>query len=222
MKIDVLICVHSTDDYHDKLLGRALESLVSQTYTDFKVIAVLDQCWEFTRSVFDNYAKVLDIRIFERPHKQGLAMAKNYGISKSDADWLTYLDADDAWLPSKLETQVEFIKKHPEFDIVGTQAWDVYNPGEDNEEVRENCFLVGQYQSHAQIAARLPHENVVCHGSVIVKMSVLVALGGYNTSREHLGREDWQIWTSALESGYLFYNIPERLVLYSMGTSVPR
>jgi glycosyltransferase involved in cell wall biosynthesis len=91
--ITVLMCVHSRDREHDRLFELALESLVRQTYEDFKIVAVLDECWEDTRMVLDRYRDVLDIRFFERPRKQGLAAAKNFGLSKCDSDWIAYLDA---------------------------------------------------------------------------------------------------------------------------------
>ena len=93
--ISVLICVHSRDHEHDVLLQRALESLVRQTYADFETIVVLDECWEDTKGLVSRYTDVLDIRIFERPHKHGLDIAKNFGLQRCSGDWIAYLDADD-------------------------------------------------------------------------------------------------------------------------------
>jgi glycosyltransferase involved in cell wall biosynthesis len=217
--ITVLICVHSKDDLHDSLLQRALESLVSQSYTNFNVIIILDGSWEFTQAIICKYKDVLDIRFFERPYKQGLAAAKNFGLSKIKTDWVAYLDADDAWTEDKLEKQVQFALENPEYDVIGTQAWDVYNPGEENEEITENCFSIGQYETHEQIKARLPYENCICHGSVLIRRR---CIGNYDTSKNAIGMEDFFQWHKMMNDGCRFYNIPKRLYLYSMNTGVAR
>lgn len=222
MKLSVLICVHSQDHLHDRLLQRALESLVAQTYTSFSTIIVLDECWEDTVEIVRKYKDVLDIKWFERPKKMGLASAKNFGISKCDGDWIAYLDADDAYHPEKLERQVNFIEENSDYGVVATQACDVYNPGEEDERIEPNCFGVGQYDTDAKIKARLPAENIICHGSVILNAEMIKAHGLYNTSQAFKGQEDYQLWKTLASQGVKFYNIPERLYLYSMNTGVAR
>jgi len=216
--ISVLVCVHSRDREHDRLLQRALESLVRQTYSNFETILVLDECWEDTKGLVESYAEVLNMRIFERPHKQGLAIAKNFGLARCGGDWVAYLDADDQWLECKLEIQRQCMIDMPEAtDFCGTEAWDL-----DEQGMRPNCFKVGQYQTHEQIAARLLHENVMCHGSMMIRKSAIDTLNGYSESRSLLGREDWDLWQRAVRAGFRFYKVPERLYVYSLGTSVPR
>ena len=216
-KISVLVCVHSRDHEHDVLLQRALESLVRQTYPNFETIVVLDECWEDTKGLVKNYASVLDIRIFERTHKQGLAAAKNFGIARCTGDWIAYLDADDQWMDCKLEVQRNYLLEHDGIDLCFTESWDLFDGV-----MRPNCFMVGQYQTHVSICKALPNENVLCHGSALIRKSALDGLGGYSTSKALLGREDWHMWQRAVEAGFTLWKIPERLYVYSLGTGVPR
>lgn len=216
--ISVLICVHSPDHVHDMYLQRALESLVSQTYADFETVVVMDECWEGTRSIVESYEDVLDIKIYERSRKQGLASAKNFGIQRCSGDWICYLDADDQWLECKLEIQRNFMLSHPNIDFCFTEAWDYT----DSEGMRPNCFAVGQYNSHTEIRRALPIENVLCHGSAMIRRTALESLGGYNTGSSVLGREDWDLWQRAVANNFQFAKVPERLYIYSLGTSVPR
>lgn len=215
--ISVLICVHSQDQEHDHLLQDALESLVRQTYYDFETVIILDECWENTRRIIENYREVLDIRFFERPTKQGLASAKNFGIGKCSGDWIAYLDADDRYMDCKLEVQRNFLLNNPDIDFCGTQAWDCADGY-----IVPNCFRIDQYITHEQIAPRLAHENVMCHGSMMFRKDTIGSLGGYNTDKLLLGREDWELWSRAINAGFTFAKVPERLYIYSLGTSVPR
>lgn len=215
--ISVLICVHSRDVEHDSLFQRALESLVRQTYTDFEVVIVLDECWDSTRSIVDSYRDVLDIRFFERPKKQGLAAAKNFGLSKVRTDWVAYLDADDQYLDCKLEVQRDWMIEHPELDFCATHSWDLLDGY-----MVPNCFSVSSHINHGQIVGSLERENVLCHGSMMIRMIALESVGGYNTDNLLLGREDWDLWKRAAQAGFQFGKVPERLYVYTLGTSVPR
>lgn len=215
--IDVLICVHSRDREHDVLFQRALESLTRQTYCEFNTIIVLDECWEDTKSIADHYADIISIRCFERPHKQGLALAKNFGLKHSTADWIAYLDADDQWMDCKLEVQRNWLLHHPHVDFCGTQAWDLID-----DHLMPNCFGCTEYLTHDQISRRLPQENVMCHGSMLIRRVALESLGGYNSDRSLLGQEDYDLWKRAVAHGFNFGKVAERLYIYSLGTSVAR
>lgn len=215
--IDVLICVHSQDHEHDMLLQRALESLARQSYDNFKTIVVLDECHEDTKGIAQHYTDVLNIRIIERPNKQGLAAAKNYGLKFCESDWVAYLDADDQWMDCKLEIQRQFLLNHPDVDFCGTEAWDF-----ENGVMRPNCFAVGQYETHEDIVKRLPQENILCHGSMMIRTRAIDSLGGYSANKSLLGREDYDLWQRAAANGFKFVKIPERLYIYSLNTSVPR
>jgi len=215
--ISVLLCVHSQDHEHDMLLQRALESLVAQTYTDFETVIVMDECWDGTRHIVDSYGEVLDLRVHERPRKEGLAAAKNFGLNHCDHEWIAYLDADDQWLDCKLEVQRKWLLERPEVDFCGTNAWDLLDGA-----MVPNCFEVTQYSTHNDIVERLPYENILCHGSMMIRRSALHALGGYSRDKVLLGREDWNLWQRAVAAGYNFGKIAERLYIYSLGTSVPR
>lgn len=215
--VSVLICCHSTDHEHDMLLQRALESLVKQTYPHFETVLVLDQCWEETRGIAEAYQEVLNLHVHPRPHKQGLAIAKNFGIARCAGDWIAYLDADDEWMDCKLEQQRNFLLENTGVDFCFTEAWDKVN-----DVLYPNCFKVGQYETHSQIAGAIGRENVVCHGSAMIRKLALNSLGGYRIDKALLGKEDWDLWRRAIDGGFTFHKVSERLYIYSMGTSVTR
>jgi len=216
--ISVLVCVHSTNHHHDDMFDRALNSLEKQTFKDFQTIIVLDECGDAARGIADNYRKFINGTVHHKTHKEGLAVAKNFGLAQCSSDWIAYLDADDLWMPCKLEVQRNYMMANPDIDFCGTESWDKDQYGV----LRPNCFAVGQYQDHIQIASRLPIENVMCHGSMMIRRSALEALGGYNTSKHVLGREDWDLWNRAVQANYIFGKVPERIYVWSAGTSVSR
>lgn len=218
MKISTLICVHSTTLNNDRLLSRAASSIVSQTRKPDEVIVVLDECWPGTRDALSGLEDhIPEVKLLEKPKKEGLAVAKNFGLEHVTGDYVTYCDADDEWFPCKLEVQLAYHAEAP-VHFQFTEAWDRCEDGN----LRPNCFRVGQYRTNLEIAQALTRENVLAHGTAMIFMEAIKALGGYPIGRQHLGREDWSLWQLASNRGFSFFKVPERLYCYSLNTSVPR
>ena len=215
--ITVLICVHSTNKQNDKFLSDALLSLRVQTYKDFKTVILLDECWDRTKTMLETFRfDCDDFLVIEKDKKEGLAYAKNYGLSFVDTEYVAFLDADDLYDSKKLERQVSFIKQN-DVDFLGTHAW---NNSVDNRYIKTpSCFDVNSYNKHEEIVNKLLHENCLTHGSMLIKMKALKELGYYNHVK---GSEDWDLWRRAAQAGYKFHQLPERLYVWCAGSSVAR
>ena len=214
MTLTVLVCVHSINDFYDNLLIESLKSLEKQTYKDFKTLIVLDQCWSKTESRIKNEITI-SCDVVSKPLKQGLSFAKNYGLSKINTDLVCFLDADDLYVEDKLEKQINcFINS--DVDFLGTHA---LNRHIGNNNFFNSCFNNNQYLEHDEIKNVIFLENVLTHGSMMIKKKVLDNLNGYNNIK---GMEDWDLWKRAINEGYLFKQLPERLYVYTLNTSVDR
>jgi glycosyltransferase involved in cell wall biosynthesis len=214
MTLTVLVCVHSTNDFYDNLLIESLKSLEKQTYKDFKTLIVLDQCWDKTQSRIKNELTI-SCDVVSKPLKQGLSFAKNYGLSKIDTDLVCFLDADDLYTEDKLEKQINcFINN--DVDFLGTHSLNRYAGDND---FFNSCFNNNQYLEHDEIKNVIFLENVLTHGSMMIKKKVLDNLNGYNNIK---GMEDWDLWKRAINEGYIFKQLPERLYVYTLNTSVAR
>jgi glycosyltransferase involved in cell wall biosynthesis len=215
-KVTVLICVHSNNNFHDELLDRSINSLVNQTYKNFKTLIVLDECWSKTKELIENKNYKLDIRIVEKEKKDGLYSAKNLGISLIDTEWVSFLDGDDLYVNTKLEEQISFIKNN-NVDFLGTHSWNI-NENDDNN-LFPSCFDNNLFLSHDEIKSKIFYENILTHGSMMIKKKCLDELGGYQNFK---GFEDWDLWKRAINKGYRFYQINKRLYIYRLNTSVQR
>ena len=219
MSITVLICVHSQNKTHDSFLEEALISLSNQTFKDFKIFIVLDECWSKTKRLVKSFSSnfsFLEINIFERAKKEGLALAKNYGLSFVDTDYVAFLDADDFYEPEKLEKQWNFLQKN-DVDFLGTQAWNI---NISNRTVKTpSMFPSNSYNTHKEISETIWHHNPLTHGSMLIKMESLKKLNYYNNIT---GTEDWDLWQRAIKAGFKFHQLPDRLYVWCGGSSVPR
>jgi glycosyltransferase involved in cell wall biosynthesis len=214
--LTVLICVHSKNNFYDLLLLKSLKSLEKQTFKNFKTLLVLDECWDNTEQKILNENLILDLVIKKKNIKNGLANAKNFGLSFVDTSLVAFLDADDLYVENKLEKQIKFFEE-TDVDFLGTQSWNIN--GDDENNIFESCFSLGTNETHNEISKNIHQENFLTHGSMMIKKRCLDMLGGY---RDIKGTEDWDLWKRAIEIGFKFHQLQERLYIYRIGTSIER
>ncbi|MCW8195519.1 glycosyltransferase [Proteobacteria bacterium 005FR1] len=106
-----------------RFLARAIESVLNQSHDRIEYIIVDDGSIDDSKKVIEHYA-AQDKRI--KPillsGNGGVARARNIGIENSTGDFVTFLDADDIWLPEKVERQLAVFRQHPRAGLVVTGA----------------------------------------------------------------------------------------------------
>lgn len=102
-------------------IKHAIDSVLQQTYQNFELLIVDDGSTDITKGVLSEYGN--KIKYFYQSNK-GPAAARNLGIKKSNGDYICFLDSDDRWVKSKLQTQVDLVTKNPEIKICYTdEIW---------------------------------------------------------------------------------------------------
>lgn len=91
-------------------LERALDSVFAQTYRDFRVFAVDDCSSDATLEILRGYRQC---SVTSLETRMGPSAARNQGIRASQSPFVAFLDADDEWLPRKLERQLAVLKENP-------------------------------------------------------------------------------------------------------------
>jgi len=103
-------------------IGRALDSVLAQTYSDFEIIVVDDGSTDKGPEIVKSYNNEKITLIQQK--NAGASRARNRGIREANGLLIAFLDADDAWLPHFLETVAKLHKQFPEAGIYGTAyAW---------------------------------------------------------------------------------------------------
>ena len=92
------------------LLGRAIESVLSQTFRDFELLVVDDASTDGTGDLIGSYDDER-IRYFRHETNRGTSAARNTGLANSNGDYISFLDSDDEWHRSKLEMQVSWLEE---------------------------------------------------------------------------------------------------------------
>src|SRR5215204_1671374 len=87
-------------------LGEAIESVLAQSYPNFEIIVVDDGSPDNTSEVAASYPRVRLVR----QENQGLSAARNSGLSRSEGEYVVFLDADDRLLPGALQVGLECLE----------------------------------------------------------------------------------------------------------------
>ena len=207
MTVSVVIPVHNGETY----LGQAVESVLSQTFRDFELLIVDDGSTDATAAIIRLYAaRDRRVRVL-RQENRGVAAAGNRGLQEARCEWVARLDADDVFLPEKLERQVAFLHRNPKTRIVGTLACFINHAGKPLGLVgTEGPFTPAEYE-------RLVRENrpiYFVNSSTLMHRETVLDAGGYRDA--FAPAEDVDLWIRMAEQGHLMLKIPEPLLLYRM------
>jgi len=116
--------------YHaEEFFEETLNSVLSQTIPVDEIIVVNDGCGKSTENYLANFP---DLTVLNLPQNQGPSIARNTGIKAAKNDWIAFLDADDIWESNKIELQIDFLKKNPQFSACHTGVETFDNKGKIN------------------------------------------------------------------------------------------
>jgi len=188
------------------LVGRAIDSVLAQTFADFELVVVDDASGDDTPDVVCGYD---DDRVEYVRHETNrhVSAARNTGIERADGRYVAFLDDDDEWLPTKLEKQVALLEGAPE--RVGlAYCWMDYVDGEEvMEEYRPT--LRGEIFERA-----LAGQPIGGCSTLLVRASAIEAVGGFD---EDLPRGNDGDFIRRVCREYHVDYVPEVLVRYRVG-----
>lgn len=105
--VSIIMPVHNGE----KTIGESIESVLGQTYSDWELIIVDDCSTDGTNKIIKQYKDERIIYLY-LPKNQGVAGARNEGISRASARYIAFLDSDDLWMPEKLDVQLDFMREN--------------------------------------------------------------------------------------------------------------
>lgn len=104
-KVSVIIPFYSGVEW----LGEAVQSVLDQTYKNVEIIVINDGSPENIQPFLDKYGGAV---VYRWQENQGPAVARNLALSIATGEYFAYEDADDVWLPTKLEKQITFMEEN--------------------------------------------------------------------------------------------------------------
>jgi len=177
-KVSVIIPTYN----YAHFLPEAIQSVLAQTFQDFELFVVDDGSTDNTREVVAGFGRRVNY-IYQK--NKGYSAARNVGIRLSQGEVVAFLDADDTWLPEKLEVQVAYLDNHPEVGIVYSHFLVVD---------RDGNVLPQPERTHysGMIFERLLLGNFIGMPTVAVRRECFAGIGPFDESLRTTA--DWELW----------------------------
>jgi len=191
----------------ERYLAEAIDSILTQTFTDFELIIVDDGSRDGSAEIICDYVK-RDERVRPMRHEvnRGLADACNTAIAAAAGAYITCMDCDDVSLPERLEKQLRFMEANPDISGVGVGCLYV-DP--DLKRLRDSVLP----RQHALIAMHHFCGVPFMRSTLMMRREILNAIGNYQPGRRHA--VDGELEARMIQgSGYKFANLPDMLYLY--------
>ena len=175
----------------ERYLREAIESVFAQTYDNWELLLVDDGSTDGSTKIACLYAEQhpKKIRYLEHiGHKnRGMSASRNLGVVNAKGEYIAHLDADDVWLPHKLERQVAILEKYPEADLVygPWQAWYSWNENENRNDHLQNMNVAPDrlISPPELVPLWLRNEHAIPgHCATMVRRKAYQDLGGFEES----------------------------------------
>lgn len=195
--------------YNEKLewIKKSINSIINQTYNNIEIIIVNDnpnneRIIKLLKSyeISDNRVKVI-----LNNENIGLVKSLNIALKNTTGDYIARMDADDISHFTRIKTQVEFLNKNEEVDIVSTYI----NMIDEYENITGVCK--DNITKSEDIKKVLKYKNNFVHPTWMFKKNILQILNGYN---EIPYAEDYEFLCRAVTNGFNLATIPEILLDY--------
>jgi glycosyltransferase involved in cell wall biosynthesis len=179
----------------ERFLGAALDSILAQTHQPLEVIVIDDGSRDGTSKVAARHAGRIT---YLHQANQGPAAAKNVGIGVARGEYVSFLDADDVWLPEKLARQVALFRRRPEVHLSFTAFQNFWMPEVATEEAR--------YRDHPLFRP----SQAWSIGTLVARRRAFETYGRFETGRR--GNENMLWYLRAAGAGASIDVLPEVLM----------
>jgi glycosyltransferase involved in cell wall biosynthesis len=204
--VSVLMPCYNTAD----TLKEALESLRSQTFPDFEIVAVDDGSTDDTTAILQAWqAQDERLHVIHQAHA-GIIAALNGGLAACQAPLIARLDSDDRCYPERLASQAAFLEEHPDVDVAGCLV-EGFPPGQVREGYRIYMDWLNSLVTDGDIRREIFVESPLAHPSVMFRRSVVEQAGGY---QERGWAEDYDLWLRLYLRGVRFGKVPQVLLAW--------
>ncbi len=199
--ISIIVPVYNVE----RFIEETMDCVMAQTYSRWELLLVEDGSSDGTAAVIKEYVRKKGekrIRLIMQPENLGAARARNRGLKEAEGRYIAYLDADDLWVPEKLERELAFMtEKNAAFAFTGYEF------------VNENGRGTGK-------VVRVP--ETLNYRQALKNTTIFTTTVMFDTEKIEksllempiIKSEDTALWWKVLRNGYTAYGLDENLAKY--------
>ena len=197
---------------HANLLGKALESVINQTYGNWEAIVVDNQSTDETNQVIGKF-KNSRIQYLKISNGGIIAKSRNLGINNSKGEWIAFLDSDDWWTKDKLEICLKNVDE--KIDFIYHKLEIIYDNANSYFKTKKN---IGRQLNKPiledLLISEIKNGNAIGNSSVVVRKDILDKIGGISENKKMVASEDFNTWLRIAQITDKFKYIQNKLGYY--------
>lgn len=199
-RISVLLPVYNAAAY----LGEALASLLTQSFSNFEIIALYDESTDDSLAVLTG-CRDSRLSIYLNKERGGLASILNKGLDMAKGEFIARMDSDDVCHPHRFARQVAFLESHPEIGICGTWYRPISPTGEFSGRAARLETDPRAVHSFSFFRSRLAHPTIMMRSTMLQNANLRYDPSAF--------AEDYDFWVRAFQHCQVA-NLPEFLLYY--------
>ncbi|NQT49997.1 glycosyltransferase [Candidatus Kuenenbacteria bacterium] len=206
--VSIIVNCYNSDEY----LKETIDSIYAQTFSDWEIIFWDNGSTDQSANIAKNYNE--RVKYFFNPKTIPLGDARNKAIELAHGKYVSFIDCDDIWLPTKLEKQVQLLDSHDKYGMVYTNT----TKFDGNYEVTD--FTDKYLPPSGMIFKDLLKRNFITLSSVMCRNSILKSIDPVFDAKFHLS-EDWDAWLKICyksEAGYIHEALTKWRINQNSGT----
>lgn len=199
--VSIIVPVYKAENY----IEETIRHVAAQTYTDWELLLVVDGSGDRSAQVIQDYQEAESenrLRLIVNEENMGAAKARNKGLQEAKGRYIAYVDADDLWMPEKLELELQFMReKQAAFVFSGYEFADQHGVG------TGKVVHVPERMSYTDALKNTTiFTSTVLFDTQLIPRELL--------EMPDIKSEDTALWWKVLRSGYTAYGLDRNLVLY--------
>lgn len=199
--VSIIVPVYNAEKY----IVETIEHVVAQTYKDWELLLVADGCRDASVQVMRAYQEARGeqrLRVLVKEKNGGAAQARNQGLQEASGRYIAYVDADDLWMPEKLELQLKYMKEQQAaFVFTGYEFADQQGVGSGR-----------VVHVPPRLNYRQALKNTTIFTSTVMFDTQLIPKK--ELEMPDIKSEDTALWWKVLRQGHTAYGLDRNLVLY--------
>ena len=175
-----------------EFLGKALKSVIGQTYNSWEAIVIDNNSTDQTDEVINKFQDIR-IKYYKISNYGIIAKSRNLGINLAKGEWIAFLDSDDWWTEDKLEICLNNVNEN--VDFIYHKLGIVYDKS--NSFLKQKKFLGRELNKpilNDLLIGEIKKGNAIGNSSVLVRKNILKRIGGISENKKMVASEDFNAW----------------------------
>ena len=182
-----------------RYLNDFIKSVDGSSILPKELIIIDDGSTDDSLDILNNFSKLEYLKIIQFEKNRGFCVALNAGIESATSNYILRVDPDDIILENRIKTQFDFLEKHKDIDVVGSNV--TYFLDVTKKEILKSNFPI----EHSLIKSKyFAGEHGVQHPSTMIRTGVMKK---YKYVQKHFKAEDYEIFALMIKNGHKFANI---------------